>query len=234
MNRDRPRVWEVYALKAATTGLYFLAPLPISEQAFSQNISSTVYYPDDVPPGSGAGTSLTLSPINVRAAVKGRCGFAGPQAPNWIFDQSNFDVNGFKTSFSFVLDCSGPSNVGVVSLNGGLFQNVLLPSGYRNKAPYDVGLRLAGDGGAQVSASCEAASLIAGSRSCSLAYDGTGGAQTSFTGPAMAGQGLTLNAPSTSGAMSSLEIQAKPYTSSDVLISGTYQDVLSITVNAAI
>ena len=101
-------------------------------------------------------------------------------------------------------------------------------------APYDVGLQLTGDGGAQASASCEAASLIAGSRACTLAYGGTGGTQTNFTGPAMVGQGLTLNAPSTSGAKSTLAVQAKAYTGSDVLVSGSYQDVLSVTVNAAI
>jgi len=226
--------WTVSALRSAAIALCVLAPLLTSQQALSQTISSTVYFPDDVPPGSGAGTSLTLSPIYVRASVRGRCGFSGGQTLNWVLNQPDFDVRGFKGSFTFTLDCTGPANVGVMSLNGGLLQNVRLPSGYRNKAPYDVGLQLTGDGGAQVSASCEAASLIAGSRSCTLAYGGTGGTQTNFTGPATIGQGLTLNASSTSGAMSTLVVQAKAYTGSDVLVSGAYQDVLSVTVNAAI
>ena len=221
-------------LRPATIALCIMLPLFAPQQVFSQSISSTVYYPDDVPPGSGAGTSLNLSPIYVRAAVRGRCGFAAGQTLSWVLNQPDFDVRGFSGGFSFTLDCTGPANVGVVSLNGGLFQNARLPSGYRNKAPYDVGLHLAGDGGAQASANCQAASLIAGSRTCTLAYGGMGGSQTSFTGPAMVGQGLTLNGPSTSGAISTLAVQAKPYTGSDVLVSGAYQDVLSVTVNAAI
>ena len=211
----------------------FLVLLVGPQHLYAQSISSTVYYSGDVPPGSGAGTSLTLAPVYVRASVRGRCGFASGQTLSWALNQPDLDARGFSASFSFKLDCTGPANVGVVSLNGGLFQDVRLPSGYRNKAPYDVGLLLTGDGGAQASANCEAASLIAGSRSCTLAYGGMGAPQTNFTGPAMIGQGLTLNAPSTSGAISTLEVQAKAYAGTDLLISGTYQDVLSITVNAA-
>lgn len=234
MKRVEQKFWDIPSLRPAAIALGIMLSLSAPQQVFSQSISPTVYYPDDVPPGSGAGTSLTLSPIYVRAAVRGRCGFAAGQTLSWVLNQPNFDVGGFAGSFSFTLDCTGPANVGVVSLNGGLFQNTRLPSGYRNKAPYDVGLQLTGDGGAQASASCEAASLTAGSRSCTLAYGGTGGPQTNFTGPATVGQGLTLNAPSTSGAMSTLVVQAKAYTGSDVLVSGAYQDVLSVTVNAAI
>lgn len=199
----------------------------------AQNISDTVYYPDpDNPPG--VGSSITLTPIYVKAQVGGRCGFAQGQTLVWSLSQPNFDVTGFDGTFNFVLECTGPSNVAVVSLNGGLFQNVTLPSGYTNTAPYDVGLNLVGNGGASVAASCQAASLVAGSSSCTVAYGGTGGSQTNFTGPADVGAGLTLTTPATTGTVSSLLVHAGPYIGSDVLPSGTYNDVLSVTVHAAL
>lgn len=219
-------VWAMTAVLCAIGAL--------TASAAAQDISPTVYYPDDIPPGSGAGTSITLTPIYVRASVGGRCGFAQGQTLVWSLSQPNFDVTGFDGSFDFVLDCTGPANVAVVSLNGGLFQDVSLPTGYTNKAPYDVGLHLVGNGGASTSASCQAASLIAGSSSCTVAYGGTGGAQTNFTGPADVGAGLTLTTPATTGTVSNLLVHAGPYTGADVLPSGSYGDILTLTVHAAI
>lgn len=207
--------------------------LAMAGPAAGQNISPTVYYPDDVPPGSGAGTSITLSPIYVRASVGGRCGFAEGQTLAWSINQPDFDATGFNGNFNFVLNCTGPANVAVVSANGGMFQNVSLPSGYTNKAPYDVGLNLVGNNGVQASASCEAAALISGSSSCTLAYGGTGGPQLNFTGPADADHGLTLPGPATNGAPSTLIVKANPYAGAAVLASGAYQDVLTLTVHAA-
>lgn len=208
----------------------FAAFTPATAQT---DISPTVYYPDDIPSGSGAGTSITLTPIFVRASVGGRCGFAAGQTLAWSLNQPNFDVTGFDASFNFVLDCTGPANVGVVSQNGGLYQNVSLPSGYANKAPYDVGLHLTGNGGVQASASCQAATLVAGSSACTIAYGGTGGAQTNFAGPAAVDKGLTLPGPATAGLSSTLLVHANPYAGSAVLASGGYQDVLSLTVHTA-
>lgn len=179
------------ALVKAMTAALCVLTIPAAPVA-AQNISATVYYPDpDDPPG--AGSSITLTPIYVKAQVGGRCGFAQGQTLVWSLSQPNFDVTGFDGTFNFVLECTGPSNVAVVSLNGGLFQNVSLPSGYTNTAPYDVGLHLVGNGGASVAASCQAASLVAGSSNCTVAYGGTGGSQTNFTGPADVGAGLNQN-----------------------------------------
>ena len=206
----------------------------LTAPANAQDISATVYAPGDIPPGSGAGTSITLTPIYVRASVGGRCGFADGQAPDGFVNQPNFDVTGFDATFNFVLDCTGPARVAVVSTNGGLFQNASLPAGYTSVAPYDVGLALAGDAGLTATASCEAASLVAGSTTCSTAYGGAGGPQTSFTGPADETTGLLLNGPSTTGAVSSIRVLAGPYGGADVLVSGNYQDVLTVTLSASL
>lgn len=207
--------------------------LALAAPATAQDISATVYAPGDIPPGSGAGTSITLTPIYVRASVGGRCGFADTQAPDGAVNQPNFDVTGFDATFNFVLDCSGPARVAVVSSNGGLFQTAMLPAGYTNVAPYDVGLALAGDAGVTASASCDAASLVAGSTSCSTAYGGAGGTQTNFTGPADETTGLRLNGPSTTGTVSSIRVLAGPYNGGNVLVSGSYQDILTVTLSAS-
>lgn len=216
---------------ALAASLVLFLSLPTA--AFAQDISATVYAPGDVPPGSGAGTSITLTPIYVRASVGGRCGFAEGQAPDGSVSQPDFDVTGFDASFDFVLDCTGPARVAVVSTNGGLFQTASLPAGYTNVAPYDVGLALAGNDGLTATASCEAASLVAGSTTCSTAYGGAGGPQTNFTGPADETTGLLLDGPSTTGAVSSIRVLAGPYNAGNILVSGSYQDVLTITLSAS-
>nr|WP_137677392.1 hypothetical protein [Parerythrobacter lutipelagi] len=213
--------------------LVFGLILYAAASANAQDISPTVYAPGDIPPGSGAGTSITLTPIYVRASVGGRCGFADGQLPDGTVSQPDFDVTGFDATFNFVLDCSGPARVAVVSSNGGLFQNATLPTGYTNIAPYDVGLALEGDSGVTATASCQAASLIAGSTACSTVYGGAGGPQTNFTGPADETTGLLLNGPSTSGAVSSIRVLAGPYNAGNVLVSGSYQDVLTVTLSAS-
>ncbi|MFY8048311.1 MAG: hypothetical protein ACOVNS_05770 [Erythrobacter sp.] len=208
--------------------------LALGSPAAAQDISATVYAPGDIPPGSGAGTSITLSPIYVRASVGGRCGFVDAQAPYGEVDQPNFDVTGFDATFNFVLDCTGPARVAVVSDHGGLFQDTSLPPGYTNIAPYDVGLALAGNDGLTAAASCQAASLTLGTTSCSTAYGGAGGAQTNFTGPADKDTGLLLDGPATKGAVSSIRVKADAYAGADVLTSGAYHDVLTITLSATI
>lgn len=217
---------------AALAGLAGLA-MSASPVA-AQDISATVYAPGDIPPGSGAGTSITLTPIYVRASVGGRCGFAEGQAPDGTVNQPDFDVTGFDQTFNFVLDCTGPARVGVVSSNGGLYQSASPGTGYTSLAPYDVGLALAGDGGATATASCEAASLSSGVSTCSTAYGGAGGPQVNFTGPADETTGLLLNASSTTGSVSSIRVLAGPYAGSDVLVSGSYQDVLTVTLSASL
>lgn len=219
----------VAAAISALAAFGLLLPAP----AAAEDISATVYAPGDIPPGSGAGTSITLTPIYVKASVGGRCGFAEGQGLDEFVNQPNFDVTGFDATFNFVLDCTGPARVAVVSSNGGLYQDTSLPAGYTNIAPYDVGLALAGNAGVTASASCEAASLVAGSTSCSVAYGGAGGTQTNFTGPADEDTGLRLDAPSTAGAVSSIRVLAGPYTGASVLASGTYRDILTVTLSAS-
>ncbi len=207
-------------------------------QAQTADISQTVYavgdLPNPLPSNGSAAGQIALSPIRVLASVGGRCGFVSGSAPNGAVNQPNFDVTGFDQTFTFVLNCTGPSRVGVVSTNGGMKQaTASLPSGYANFAPYDVGLTLNGNAGATISASCDANSLIASATGCTTAYGGTGGTQTNFTGPASTTKGLRLASPSTTGVNSSIRVRAAQYAGASVLVDGTYGDTLTITLSAA-
>ena len=228
-----PQGDKVSAVKACLLAL--VAGLGLAgSAAAAQDISATVYAPGDIPPGSGAGTSITLTPIYVRASVGGRCGFGDGQSPAGAVSQADFDVTGFDETFDFVIECTGPSRVGVVSSNGGLFQAGVSDPGYTGLAPYDVGLTLVGNDGVTATASCEAASLASGITTCSTAYGGAGGPQVNFTGPADETTGLLLDASSTTGAVSSIRVRAATYAGTDVLVSGTYQDLLTVTVSPSI
>ncbi len=204
--------------------------------AQSADISQTVYavgdLPNPLPSNGSAAGQITLTPIRVLASVGGRCGFA--TAPSGSYHVNNLDVTAFDQTFTFVLNCTGPSRVGVVSTNGGLKQaTAALPSGYTDIAPYDVGLVLNGNAGATVSASCSANSLLSGSTACSTAYGGIGSPQTNFTGPASTTKGLRLASPSTTGVNSSIRVKASQYAGPGVLVSGNYGDTLTITLSAA-
>lgn len=94
---------------AAATVLAGAAALPASAQ-------TTAYAPGQ---GATGPTDVRLS-IPVTASVGGRCGFAPGLAPAGNFNQPNFDVVGLEFNVPFSLECTGPSRVAVVSLNGGL------------------------------------------------------------------------------------------------------------------
>lgn len=175
---------------------------------------TTAYSPD-----SGRTPNQIVLSIPVTASVGGRCGFAS--APNGSFNQNDFDVNGLAHDFSFVLDCTGPSRVAVVSQNGGLRTTGTAPTGYTVLAPYNVSLHLVGTGGGTTAdATCAAATLPTGS-SCS------------FLGPANTSQGLRLPAASTAQAGSYLRVAAPPYAGGLALVNGTYSDVLTVTLSAS-
>jgi hypothetical protein len=166
------------------------------------------------------GNPIVLS-VPVTASVGGRCGFTDGAAPTGSYRQENFDRQGLSNSFAFTMNCTGPSRVAVVSSNGGLVSSAAAPTGYTNRAAYDVTLNLvASDGKTTANATCAAATLTA-----------SGGC--SFRGPASTSQGLRLAASSVNQAGSYVRVSAPPVTSGAQLVEGTYTDTLTITLSVA-
>ncbi len=160
-------------------------------------------------------------PVMVTASVGGHCGFATGSAPSGTYTQPNFDVNGLNHDFAFVLDCTGPSRVAVVSANGGLLTGGSVPTGYTTLAPYDVALNVVGST-ATATGSCPVATLTA-----------SAGAPCSFRGPVSQSQGLLLNSTSVSQPGTYLRVSAPAYSGTNALVGGTYSDTLTVTVSAA-
>ena len=183
--------------------------------AFAQATGITAYAT-----GQGTPNQIVLNGIYVKAQVVSHCGFA--TAPSGTYNQPDFDVAGLAHDFGFVLDCTGPSRVAVTSANGGLLNTAagLQPSGYIAKAPYNVELFLDGTTG-DANATCAAATLASGG-SCG------------FVGTASETVGLALNAPATTANSSYLRVSAPAYNYAalPVLVDGTYQDTLTVTVSA--
>jgi hypothetical protein len=204
----------------------------ISTPAYAQT-ANTAYSPDSPAPYNSV-TSITLPKIEVRASVGGRCGFATGQAPNGSVSAPDFDTLGFDQTFNFVVDCTGAFRVGVVSTNGGLLTGGAVPSGYANKAAYDVQLSLRNDANTLTATSaCQAAELVTtnASSSCTAAYL-TGG--LNIAGPASTTKGLRINGAATSLATNqSIRVKANAYAGANVLTSGSYTDTLTVTVSTA-
>ena len=174
-------------------------------------------------PGDGSPNSIALQ-VDVLASVGGRCGFAENEAPDGTFDQRNFDVTGFTHDFLFSLNCTGPSRVAVVSSNGGLKTAGTAPSGYAVLAPYDVSLHLVSNTADVADATCAAATLVAGTGTCST-----------FLGPASTTQGLRIGSPSTNQTGSYLRVAASAYNqvTGPTLVAGEYADTLTVTLSAS-
>ena len=167
-------------------------------------------------PGQGAANSIEVG-IDVRASVRGRCGFASGGAPIGSIQQADFDRTGFTKDFAVVLNCTGASRVAVSSVNGGLATEPSSP-GLASRAPYNVELRMVADNGTTASASCAAAGLSAG-----------GGC--SFGGTASTTNGLHLAAAATKANGSYLRVSAPVYAGAPPLAAGQYADTLTITVS---
>lgn len=169
--------------------------------------------------GQGAVNSVEVG-VEVRASVRGRCGFAAGGAPTGSIDRADFDQTGFSKDFAIQLSCSGASRIAVSSANGGMtMQAGTATAGYETRAPYQVALRVVADNGTSASASCDAANLAAG---------GT----CSFAGTASAA-GLRLGAASTKANGSYLRVSAPAYAGNAQLMAGRYSDTLTITVGIA-
>lgn len=169
--------------------------------------------------GHGAVNSIEVG-VEVRASVRGRCGFATGGAPAGSVDQANFDETGFSKDFAIQLNCTGASRIAVASVNGGMATQVAGSTGYGTKAPYQVALVVVADNGTSASASCDAGTLAAGGN-------------CSFAGVAGNTTGLRLAGASTKSNGSYLRVSAPSYAGSAPLVAGRYTDTLSITISVS-
>lgn len=208
--------------------------LGASGLAFANPAHAQTAYAVGYPAPYNTPNSVTLAPIQVMASVGGRCGFATGNAPNGSVNAPGFDTVGFDQSFPFILDCTGAFRVGVVSLNGGLQTGGPVPTGYGNKAPYDVQLNLRNDANtATATSACQAAQLFTANNAatCTAQYL-TGG--TNFSGAASTTRGLRVNGAATSLATNQIiRVKANAYAGPDILTAGTYTDTLTVTVSVA-
>lgn len=169
-----------------------------------------------------AGGSPVVLTIPVTVSIENRCVFADGAAPAGSFNKDNFDRDGLATQFDFSLNCNGPSRVAISSANGGLLTAASAPSGYRNKADYQVTLNLMANNGTLAQASCSASTMQSG---------GT----CAFSGKASTSVGFRLASAVFNQAGSYLKITALPQaTSAAPLIEGSYADVLTVTLSPAI
>jgi hypothetical protein len=187
--------------------LFALAAAIGTEQAGAQ---TTAY---------AGGNPIVLS-VPVSASVGGRCGFGDAGVPSATVRQENFDKAGLNGTVSFNLNCTGASRVAVVSANGALVTTANAPTGYANRAPYDVTLNLAASNGTTATATC-AASTLTQSGGCT------------FRGPASTTQGLRLGAASLNQPGSFVRVTAPAASGPARLVEGTYTDTLTITLSVA-
>ena len=158
--------------------------------------------------------------IPVTAQVSPQCGFA--TAPNGSVNQPDFDVTGIPAAdFTFQLECSGPSRVAIVSQNGGLLTGGTVPAGYATLAPYDVELNVVANNNADnFNDSCTAEDLAA-NNGCS------------FYGTASGTVGGFIPSPSVGQNGSYVRVSAQVYAGTAILVDGTYNDILTVTLSAA-
>jgi hypothetical protein len=167
-----------------------------------------------------AGPTAVVS-VPVKASVGGSCGFQ--TAPNATRNVGQIDVNAWSETVNFVPQCTAPWRIAVSSQNGGLKTAATVAAGYRNKAPYTVALNVNSDTGP-----------VIGSCDVTLIDQAAGATPCTFEGTASTSNGLLV--PRSFGlAASTIQMSAPAFntTSSDLLITGTYTDVLVVTISPA-
>lgn len=160
--------------------------------------------------------------IDVKASVGGTCGFATNGAPNGTVNAGAIDTTGWSAQIPFTAECTAPWRIAVSSANGALKNVATVPTGYANKAPYDVALNVASDSGT-VTGTCPVAQL-------DQALGATG---CNFKGTASTTNGLQI--PRSFGlAGSYIQMSAPAFPGPSILINGTYNDTLIVTVSPAV
>lgn len=194
--------------------------LTLAHPALAQSATITAYYRDPALTGYVyPGPANAVFQIPVTASVGGTCGFTTP--PNANLFHANIDTTGWSDQVPFTVECTAPWRIAVSSQNGALKNVGTVAAGYQNKAPYTVSLNVASDGGT-VSAACPVAEID----------QAVGSSPCAFKGTASPAAGLVI--PRSFGLSGSyIQVAAPAYAGPDLLISGTYNDTLIVTISPA-
>lgn len=203
-------------VRSAVAALALTAAYP----ALASTAPVTAYFRDPALTGyTYPGPANAIMQIPVTASIGGTCGFA--TAPNATLFHANIDTTGWSDQVPFTAECTAPWRIAVTSQNGALVNAGSPAAGYQNKAPYTVSLNVASDGG-PVSAACPVAEID----------QAVGSSPCSFKGTASPTTGLVI--PRSFGLSGSyIQVAAPAYAGPDLLISGTYNDTLVVTISPA-
>ena len=202
-----------------------LAAMTVAAPAQAATSTGTIkaYYPDPALTGyTFPGPDKAVLTIDVKASVGGTCGFGTNGAPNGTVNAGAIDTTAWTATVPFTAQCTAPWRIAVSSANGALKTAASVPAGYANAAPYDVALNVASDGGT-VTGACPVAQID----------QALGTSPCTFKGTASTTNGLQI--PRSFGlAGSFIKMSAPAYAGGGILISGTYNDTLVVTVSPAV
>lgn len=201
------------------TAVAVVLPVFASPALAADTAVQTAFFPDPGIPNV-PGPAAARFTIAVSASVGGTCGFATGGAPNGAISAPAIDTAGWSGKVFFTPQCTAPWRIAVSSQNGALLNSVAAPTAaFTNRAPYTVNLHVVTDTGS-TDDQCAVANLTTANTACS------------FEGAASAANGLQLPRSYLQSG-SYIEATAAAYAGSQVLVAGTYQDVLTITVSPA-
>lgn len=206
-----------WMMRGAAAAIAFVCAQPALAQS---SAPITAYWPDPALVGySYPGPANAVLSIPVTASVGGQCGFQ--TAPNANLNVGNIDTTAWSYQVPFVAECTAPWRIAVSSYNGGLLNAVAVPVGYRNKTTYTVSLNVNSDSG-PVTGSCAVNDIEQGSGSTPCAFEGTASPSNGMLIPrsfGLTGSYIQVNAPADPGP--------------EILMTGTYTDVLTVTISPA-
>ena len=212
-------------LKAGLTALALSAGF-IAAPALADTTPITAYYNPGITGYTPPGPAQAVISVNVTASVGGTCGFATGAAPNATITKTNIDTTAWSAQVPFTVQCTAPWRIAVSSQNGALKNAAAVTSGYQNRAPYAVSLNLPYDTGSSTG-------TITSSCAVALIDQALGSSSCNFKGTASTTNGLSVpRSFNLSG--SYIQVAAPAYAGPGVLISGTYNDTLIVTVSPSV
>lgn len=217
--------------KAGWTALgLILSALASPASAATSTNTITAYYVDPNLTGYVyPGPPQAVLTIDVTASVGGTCGFASGAAPSGTVNAGAIDTTAWTQDIPFTLQCTAPWRIAVSSLNGALKTSNAGATGYATTAPYDVALNLPYDTGTStgtVTSNCPVAQIGTASSSTACNFKGTATTTNGLQVPRsfnLSGSYMRVSAPSY------LSTNAP-----DVLVQGTYNDTLVVTVSPSV
>ena len=211
----------------AALGLALSAFAAPASAATSTN-TITAYYRDLTLPANYVypGPAQAVLTIDVTASVGGTCGFATGAAPSGTVNAGAIDTTAWGQNVPFTVQCTAPWRIAVSSANGALKTANAGATGYATIAPYDVALNLPYDTGTStgtVTSTCPVAQIDAA----------LGSSPCNFKGTATTTNGLAVpRSFNLSG--SYMRVSAPAYSGPSVLVQGTYNDTLIVTVSPSV